>query len=324
MRRPRCSSPPGVPGSAIATPSRAAPAPAWSSTYSGDQVISRAPIFLPSSSGVRPTIRPATNTATMAAIRIPYRPDPDPAGRHLAQQHVEQHDAAAAGGHRVVHGVDRPGRGAGGADGEQGAGPDAELGLLALHRGTGRRGGRCRGRPPPPRSSAPGAAPTARPSPPARPCPAAGCRAWCRAVRVRHTGISSSRKISTGWSTGVGFSYGWAEFALKKPPPLVPSCLIASWLATGPPGRVWVPPAMVMMIGRVRSSGSRRRAAAGWRRPADRGNSTRSVIRTRSTQKLPRSPVRRAANPRSRAAATAMPTAAETKFWTARPAAWAM
>ena len=42
--------------------------------------------------------------------------------------------------------------------------------------------------------------------------------------------------------------------------------------------------------------------------------------RTRSTQKLPSSPVRLRANPRTRAIATAMPTAAETKFCTARPA----
>ena len=31
-----------------------------------------------------------------------------------------------------------------------------------------------------------------------------------------------------------GFSNGCAEFALTIPPPLVPSSLIASWLATGP------------------------------------------------------------------------------------------
>ena len=34
------------------------------------KVTSRRPIFLPSSSGVRPTIRPARNTATMANTRI--------------------------------------------------------------------------------------------------------------------------------------------------------------------------------------------------------------------------------------------------------------
>ncbi len=32
----------------------------------------------------------------------------------------------------------------------------------------------------------------------------------------------------------MGFSNGCAELALKKPPPLVPSCLIASCDATGP------------------------------------------------------------------------------------------
>jgi len=32
----------------------------------------------------------------------------------------------------------------------------------------------------------------------------------------------------------VAFSKGWAELALKKPPPLVPSSLMASWPATGP------------------------------------------------------------------------------------------
>ena len=32
----------------------------------------------------------------------------------------------------------------------------------------------------------------------------------------------------------LGFSKGWPELALKKPPPFVPISLIASWLATGP------------------------------------------------------------------------------------------
>ena len=44
----------------------------------------------------------------------------------------------------------------------------------------------------------------------------------------------------------------------------------------------------------------------------------------RSCQKLPRpvAPLRRAAMPRISATATTMPTAAETKFCTARPAIW--
>lgn len=43
----------------------------------------------------------------------------------------------------------------------------------------------------------------------------------------------------------------------------------------------------------------------------------RNVPRTRSTQKLPSVTSRLAAKPRTRAIATAMPTAAETKFCTA-------
>ena len=41
---------------------------------------------------------------------------------------------------------------------------------------------------------------------------------------------SISRKLESG----VGFSKGWAELTLKKPPPLVPSCLMAICEAAGP------------------------------------------------------------------------------------------
>ena len=44
----------------------------------------------------------------------------------------------------------------------------------------------------------------------------------------------STVSISTKFVNPVGFSNGCAEFVLKKPPPLVPSSLIASWEATGP------------------------------------------------------------------------------------------
>ncbi len=46
--------------------------------------------------------------------------------------------------------------------------------------------------------------------------------------------------ISSKFVSGVGFSYGCAEFALKKPPPLVPSSLMASCEAMGPIGSVCV------------------------------------------------------------------------------------
>jgi hypothetical protein len=48
--------------------------------------------------------------------------------------------------------------------------------------------------------------------------------------------------------TGVGFSSGWAELTPKKPPPLVPSCLIATWEAAGPRAMVWVPPSRVVTV----------------------------------------------------------------------------
>ena len=41
-------------------------------------------------------------------------------------------------------------------------------------------------------------------------------------------------KISSQFVSGVGFSNGWEELALKNPPPLVPSSLIASCDAIGP------------------------------------------------------------------------------------------
>ena len=48
------------------------------------------------------------------------------------------------------------------------------------------------------------------------------------------------------------------------------------------------------------------------------------VIRVRSTQKLPSRSVWVRASPRMRATATEIPTAADRKFCTARPAIWAV
>ena len=45
-------------------------------------------------------------------------------------------------------------------------------------------------------------------------------------------------------------------------------------------------------------------------------------MRVRSTQKLPRVPLFARASPRMTATATTIPTAAETKFWTASPPSW--
>src|SRR5450755_327648 len=48
--------------------------------YSAAYFISVGRIFLPRYSGVRPTIRPATNTVTIASTRMPYSPAPTPPG----------------------------------------------------------------------------------------------------------------------------------------------------------------------------------------------------------------------------------------------------
>ena len=52
--------------------------------------------------------------------------------------------------------------------------------------------------------------------------------------------------ICTKFDRGVGFSNGWALFALKKPPPFVPSILIASCEATGPMARTCFAPSSVV------------------------------------------------------------------------------
>ena len=67
-------------------------------------------------------------------------------------------------------------------------------------------------------------------------------------VRGSEKLMHSSRKISSQFVQVVGFSNGCAELALKKPPPLVPSSLMTSWLATGPPVSVCEPPAMVVIV----------------------------------------------------------------------------
>ena len=57
-------------------------------------------------------------------------------------------------------------------------------------------------------------------------------------VKHNETGISRMEIISSIFEKGVGFSSGYAELVPKNPPPLVPSCLMATWLAAGPIGTV--------------------------------------------------------------------------------------
>ncbi len=141
-------------------------------------------------------------------------------------------------------------------------------------------------------------------------------------VRGSENGIASIRITWNALVQAVGSSNGCAEFALKNPPPFVPSILMASCEATGPPGIVCVPPVMVATSWKP---------AKFWITPpamritavtSERGSSRRRDPRIRSTQRLPIVPVRVRAKPRTSAMATAMPTAAETKFCTASPASW--
>jgi hypothetical protein len=52
------------------------------------------------------------------------------------------------------------------------------------------------------------------------------------------------QSISTKSEIHVGFSNGNAELTLKKPPPLVPSCLIATCDAAGPTASPGVVPSV--------------------------------------------------------------------------------
>src|SRR5262249_37526129 len=77
---PVLSIPARSPGSAIASPVPTSTTTGMVRKYSEANFTSRAPIFLPRYSGVRPTISPATNTVSTASTRIPYSPEPVPPG----------------------------------------------------------------------------------------------------------------------------------------------------------------------------------------------------------------------------------------------------
>src|SRR6516225_7895563 len=66
----------------------------------------------------------------------------------------------------------------------------------------------------------------------AQPC--AGERVIRPSVTVSAPGMRKIENISSRFEKGVGFSKGCALLALKNPPPLVPSILMASCDATGP------------------------------------------------------------------------------------------
>ena len=65
-------------------------------------------------------------------------------------------------------------------------------------------------------------------------------------VTVSAEGIKSMDRMCSTLLKGVGFSNGCAAFTLKKPPPLVPMCLMLSKLATGPRMSCWRAPSTVV------------------------------------------------------------------------------
>ena len=136
---------------------------------------------------------------------------------------------------------------------------------------------------------------------------------------ARENGIRRSAKISSRLVNGVGFESGCAEFALSVPPPFVPSSLIASWLANGPPGIDCVAPSSVRASVNPSRLWIAPRATSTSASTIARGRRIRVTARVRSAQKLPIVSLRRRVIPRTSAIATAIPTAAETKFCTASP-----
>ena len=139
---------------------------------------------------------------------------------------------------------------------------------------------------------------------------------------------------SSRFVSGVGFSKGWAEFALKKPPPLVPSCLMAICDAAGPVAIAWVVTAAVLPSADA-AIGCSNVAAVGAlqfcttpcdtntrAKMNDAGSNIQTVERQRSTHALPIVAARSRTKPRANATSTAMPVAAERKFCTPSPSAW--
>ena len=97
---------------------------------------------------------------------------------------------------------------------------------------------------------------------------------------------------------------------------------MTSWEATGPPGIDCVAP-WTVVISWAPSKFCTTPCEISTTAPTIAiGSRIRTVLRTRSAQKFPIVSDSRRTNPRIRATAIAMPTAAETKFWTASPLIW--
>ena len=109
--------------------------------------ISRASIFLPRYSGVRPTMSPAMNTARSDEYEHPVQAGPDPAEDDLAELDVDQGNEPAERREGVVVEVAAPQEASVVTVANRAEFGDAEADLLALHvpHGTARWAGRGQG-----------------------------------------------------------------------------------------------------------------------------------------------------------------------------------
>ena len=127
--------------------------------------------------------------------------------------------------------------------------------------------------------------------------------------------------ISNAFDQKVGFSSGWVELGPKKPPPLVPSCLIATKAAAGPRAMVCATPSSVVTCAAPCSVIGTPLSAITAAMIIASGSSTKNEARCKSTKKLPM--VGFPPMPRASAARAAMPVAAETNWSHISPPIWA-
>ena len=202
--------------------------------------ISRASIFLPRYSGVRPTIRPATKTDSRAMTTMMAMPEPTPPGRispncirnicnpppkgmKLAcMELTEPFEAPVVTTDQTVE-AGAPKRTSlpsmltelsTWAATRAGAGWVSITYMAALAALSRIRAAAARAR-------------MSRPAIAVRP------KAKKAAQPMTLIATAVSRLVMA-----FGFSNGWAPLTLKTPPPLMPSCLIATWLAAGNSGKV--------------------------------------------------------------------------------------
>ena len=162
--------------------------------------------------------------------------------------------------------------------------------------------------------------------PPSRrrsPIPGAGCPRTARTCRSARTGISRIAKISSQLVSGVGFSNGWAELALKKPPPLLPSSLINSCDATGPRAMFcWRALECRHGLGRLPGLGHALPDEDEGADDRDRQEDVQDAAGQVDPVVADGLATLRRVRPRNRAMAMARPVAADVKLRTARTAAW--